>query len=226
MSGAEISIFCTVATVKFRKALNAKNIKKKNKNIMKVYKSYLSPVILIVLMASCAPSTQLQKSWVDPSVNKATVKPFQKILVLVAFKDDASNRIAEDKIVAQIKKAVAVPAYSYLKPSDTNQKEVEERLKKDGFDAVILMRLKAVSQSTSYTPGTAYGGWYGVRYGSPGYVSVDKTFIVETNIYSLAEGKLLWSGTTSTLNPTKLDKTMNEIISTVKYDLQRKGLIK
>jgi hypothetical protein len=193
---------------------------------MKIYQKVLFSLILVGLMTACAPSTVLQKSWVDPSVNKTSVKPFTKILVFVAFKDDASKRIAEDKIVAQIKKAAGVQSYTYLKPTDTDQAQVVEKLKKDGFDGVIMMRLKTVVKSQTYTPGTYYGGWYGVRYGSPGYVSVDQDFIVETNIYSLAEGKLLWSGTTSTLNPTKLDQTMDAIISTVKLDLQQKGLIK
>jgi hypothetical protein len=193
---------------------------------MKIYQKVLLPLSLIGLMAACAPSTRLQKSWTDPSVTNATVKPFKKVLVVAAFKDDASKRTAEDKIAAVVKNATPVQSYNYLKSTDTDQKLVEERLKKDGFDGVIMMRLRAVEKSTSYTPGTYYGGWYGVRYGSPGYVNVDKEFIVETNIYSIAEGKLLWSGTTSTLNPTKFDQSIDAIISTVKSELLKKGLIK
>jgi hypothetical protein len=193
---------------------------------MKIYQKVLLPLSLIGLMVACAPSTQLQKSWTDPSISKTTIKPFNKVLVVAAFKDDASERTAEDKIAAQVKNAAPVQSYNYLKSTDTDQKLVEEKLKKDGFDGIIMMRLKTVEKSSSYVPGTYYGGWYGVRYGSPGYVSVDKEFIVETNIYSITEGKLLWSGTTSTLNPTKFDQSIDAIISTVKYELQKKGLIK
>lgn len=193
---------------------------------MKIYQKVLLPLSLIGLMVACAPATQLQKSWTDPSVTKATVKPFKKVLVVAAFKDEAFERTAEDKIAAAIKNATPVQSYNYLKSTDTDQKQVEERLKKDGFDGVIMMRLKAVEKTSSYTPGTYYGGWYGVRYGSPGYVSVDKEFIVETNIYSITEGKLLWSGTTSTLNPTKFDSSIDAIISTIKSELLKKGLIK
>lgn len=193
---------------------------------MKMYQKALLALSFTGLMVACAPSTQLQKSWVDPSITKGNFKPFKKILVVAALKDDASKRVAEDKIVAQIKKSVGVQSYTYLKPSDTDEQMVDANLMKDGFDAVILMRLKQVEKSTSYTPGTAYGGWYGYRYATPGYYTEDKEFIVETNLYSLAEGKLIWSGTTSTLNPTKLDATLDAIISTLKYDLQKKGLIK
>ena len=193
---------------------------------MKRYQKVLLPLCLMAFMVACAPSTQLEKSWVDPSLAVKTIKPFNKILVVAPMKDESSKRIAEDKIVAQIKQATAVPSYTYLKPTDTDQKLVEEKLIKDGFDAVILMRLKDVEKTTSYTPGTSYGGWYGCRYSAPGYVSDDKTFIVETNIYSLESTKLLWSGTTSTLNPTKLDQSLDAIISTLKLQMQKQGLIK
>jgi hypothetical protein len=193
---------------------------------MKMFRKFIIPLSLVGLLVACGPTTKLEKSWADPSLTASTIKAFTKILVVAPLKDEASKRIAEDKIAAQLKTGVAVQSYSYLLATDTDQKLVEEKLKKDGFDGVILMRLKDVEKTTSYTPGTSYGGWYGYRYASPGYVSTDKTFIVETNFYSLASGKLLWSGTTSTLNPTTLDQSLDGIISTLKYELQRRGLVK
>jgi hypothetical protein len=103
------------------------------------------------------------------------------------------------------------------------------------------MRLTTIEKSLSYNPGTSYGGsYYGGYYGyrgygyhgyygggySPGYYSEDKTFLVETNFYSISDRKLLWSGTTSTLNPSSLNQTLDQIIQTIKYELQKKGLIK
>ena len=183
-------------------------------------------ISLIGLMVACSPSTQITKSWTDPSLKPGGTVPFKKVLVVAPLKDESSRRIAEDKIVSQIKKVVAVPSYNYIQPADTDQEKLEEKLKKDGFDGIILMRLTDVNKSVSYTPGTAYGGWYGYRYATPGYYSEDKTFYVETNFYSLDQKKLLWSGTTSTLNPTRLDQTLDEIITAIKNNLIEKGLIK
>lgn len=186
----------------------------------------LLPLSLIGLMFACSPSTKLEKTWADPSFNAKNIKPFTKVLVVAPGKDAVSQRVAEDKIVKQLKAGVGVASYTYLKPTDTDQKLVEAQLIKDGFDGVIMMRLKDVEKSTSYTPGTSYGGWYGYRNYSPGYYSEDKTFQVETNFYSLPDAKLLWSGTTSTLNPTSLDNTMDQIINTIKYELEQKGFLK
>lgn len=186
----------------------------------------LSALCLIVIMFACSPATKLEKSWADPSFNAATMKPFTKVLIVAPLKDASSQRIAEDKIKAQLKPGVGVQSYTYLKSTDTDQKLVSEKLVKDGFDGVIVMSLKKIEQSTTYVPGSSYGGWYGYRSYSPGYYSEDQTFKVETNFYSITEDKLLWSGTTSTLNPTSLDKSMDQIIYTIKYELQKKGFLR
>ena len=183
-------------------------------------------VILTGLLAACGPSTQITKSWTDPSWKQGGAIPFKKVLVVAVLKDDASRRIAEDKIVASITRVKAVQSYTYILPGDTAQGKLDAKLKKDGFDGIILMRLTNVNKSVSYTPGSSYGGWYGYRYSSPGYYSEDKTFYVETNFYALEGNKLMWTGTTSTLNPTQLDKTMDDIILTIRTELYAKGLVK
>jgi len=180
----------------------------------------------ILLLVACGPSTKIEKTWTDPSFTPSSVQSFKKILVKGLLKDESTRRIAEDKMVAAFKNVTAVQSYSYLQPSDSIRSEVEDKLKKDGFDGVVIMRLADVDKSVSYVPGTGYGGWYGYRYSSPGYYQEDKTFYVETNFYSLPETKLLWSGTTSSLNPNKLDRTIDDVIATLKGQLQKQKLIK
>ena len=186
------------------------------------------PYSLLLLLAGCGPSTKIEKTWTDPSFTAPAVQAYKKVLVIAIMKDESTRRIAEDKLVAAFKNVTAVPSYSYLTASDTDRSAVEARLQKDGFDGVVIMRLSDVDKSTTYVPGTTYYGWYGYRYGggSPGYYSEDRTYYVETNFYSLTEGKLLWSGTTSSLNPSKLDKTLDEIIATLRTQLQSQGLVK
>jgi hypothetical protein len=184
------------------------------------------PMSLIMLMMACGPTTQITKTWTDPSWKPGTELPFKKVLVVCSLKDESSRRIAEDKLVANMKKVTAIPSYSYIQSTDTDQGKLEERLRKDGFDGLVLMRLTNVDKSISYMPGTSYGGWYGYRHYDPGYYSEDQTFMVETNFYSLEKKKLMWSGSTSTLNPTSLDQSLNEIIAAIRNHLTQQGLIK
>lgn len=199
---------------------------------------HLLPIGLVALMVACTPATKLEKSWMDPSVTPATFKPFKKVLVVAKLKDESSRRIAEDKVAKQLKApSVGVPSYTFVSGNDTEE-QLSSKLKADGFDGVIIMQLKEVEKSTSYTPGTVYsGGWYGGYrggywgggyggvYGSPGYYSEDKTYLVETSVFSLTENKLLWAGTTSSLNPTKIEKTIDEVMYAIKTELQAKGLV-
>jgi len=191
----------------------------------------LIPLSLIGLMFACGPSTKLEKSWADPSFNATTTKPFTKVLIIAPLKDAASQRTAEDKIAKSLKQGVGVPSYTYLSATDTDKDVVDQKLLKDGFDGIIEMHLKEVEKSTEYVQGSSYGGYgyrgyYGYGSYSPGYYTENKTFMVETNLYSIRENKLLWSGTTSSLNPTSFDATLDQIIYTIKYELQKKGLIK
>lgn len=190
---------------------------------------------LFLLMLACTPTTQLIGTWMDPELSPETVKPFNKILVIARISHETSNRIAEDKIVASVKTS-AVPSYSILLPGDTAQAVVDAKLQKEGIDGLIVMSLKEVNKSLNYQPPTYYGGYYGgyygyrgyygYGYGSPGYLTEDQTFYVETSIYSLVTGKMIWSGTTATLNPTELDQTLDDIIKAVRTELISKGLIK
>lgn len=190
-----------------------------------------------ITMISCGPSTRLTKTWTDPSVNSSTFKPFTKVLVIALLKDDTGSRIAEDKLVSQFKPGVAIASYKYLQPGDTVQSAVDQKMKADGFDGLLLLRLMDVQESMNvqssgypgyYGYGPYYGGRYGYGYGGYGTttVSVDRDYVVETRIYSLTEAKLLWSGTTSTLNPTSLEQAMDEIIYANKQQLIKQGLIK
>jgi len=197
--------------------------------------------LAISLFTACGPSTQIVKTWSDPSLNGATVKPFNKVLVIAQMKDDSSRRIAEDKIVASSPKGNFVASYSYLKPTQQDQKLVVADLLNQGIEGIVLMRLTDIEKTTDYVQGTTYyggwgygGGYYGGYggwgygggyYGTPGYYEENKTYYVETNIFDVKSNKLLWSGTTSTMNPTKINEALDEIIFAVKTELTNKGLI-
>jgi hypothetical protein len=213
---------------------------------MKTYQKLLFLLSFTGLLLSCATSTQLRKSWSDPSLATNPVKPFTKVFIMVMSKNEMNKRAAEDRLVANIKNGKAIPSYSYVTKADTSQKMLVEKLIKDGFDGIITMRVKAVVQTQTVSePGTSYSTWYG--YGTPygysyGYsvsigpsesnapptvdVNSAKDYIIETNIYSLESKKLLWSGVTASMSAKKIDPAMNGIVNTIRKELQKKGFLK
>lgn len=197
------------------------------------YKLVLAGIGLLSLTC-CVPPTTLTRSWSDPSVSNGEFKPFKKVLVIARFRDATTQHIGEDRIVSEFKPGVAIPSYNYLSTSDSTNSAILKRLKNDGFDGVVLMRLTDVRESVNVqSTGGMYGPYgygYGYGYGYPAYnnttVSVDKTFYVETCIFSLPSNKLIWSGTTSTFEPSSFSRALDEIITANKTEMIKRGLLK
>jgi hypothetical protein len=97
------------------------------------------------------------------------------------------------------------------------------------------MSLADIEKETNYVPGTTtgyyggYGRYYGYgagMYSSPGYYTTDKNYYIETTVYSIKQDKLLWTGTTKTVNPSKVEKAVNEIADVVSDKMRKDGFIK
>ena len=213
---------------------------------MKNYLKIIQLLFIALLMMAFAPKTQLRKTWTDPSLENGQIKPFKKVFIMVNARTAENKKIAEDRIVSLIKNGEAIASYTYLTPADTSQKELADRLIKDGFDGAITLRVKAVVQTktkTSSNPGTSYSSWYG--YGPYGYsygvtynvgsrsdnstgnvdVNSFKDYIIETNIYSLEAKKLLWSGVTASMGAKKIEPAINGIYTTIRKELIKKGFL-
>ena len=197
--------------------------------------SILSLVVLTTLV-SCGPSTKIEKSWMEPGASVTASAP-NKVLVIAMVKDETSRRVIEDHLVKRVS-GTGVASYT-LVSTDMLKEASDEALKKivtDGkFTHIILMRLADVEKETSYVPGTTtsyyggYGRYYGYgagMYSTPGYYTTDKNYFVETTVYSINPDKLLWTGTTKTVNPSKVEKTVNDIADVVAEKMKKDGFLK
>ena len=185
--------------------------------------------------AACSPSTQIEKSWMEPGAN-VTKSPTNKTMVIAMVKDETSRRVIEDELVKRL--GTAVPSYQSLSTDmikEASEETLTNMLVKDKFTHVLLMRLADIEKETSYVHGTTtgfyggYGRYYGYgagMYASPGYYTTDKNYFIETTIYSVEPNKLLWTGTTKTVNPSKMNKTVNEIADVVAAKMKQDGFLK
>ena len=193
-------------------------------------------LIVISTLVSCGPSTKMEKSWMEPGASVTASAP-NKVLVIAMVKDETSRRVIEDHLVKRVS-GTGVASYT-LVSTDMLKEASDEALKKivtDGkFTHIILMRLADVEKETSYVPGTTtsfyggYGRYYGYgagMYSSPGYYTTDKNYFVETTVYSINPDKLLWTGTTKTVNPSKVEKTVNDIADVVAEKMKKDGFLK
>lgn len=192
-------------------------------------------VLAICAFAACTPSTQIEKSWRDSNA-VFSAGPDKKIFVIGMVKDEGSRRIIEDNLVKR-SKVPAVQSYTLidevsLKAADV--KQLESQLEKGGFSHVLLVRLVDVEKETSYVPGTTtgfyggYGRFYGYGggiYGQPGYYQTDKNYFIETAVYTINPDKLVYTATTKTVNPGKMDQMINNIADAVIMQMQKDGFI-
>ncbi|WP_125722905.1 hypothetical protein [Flavobacterium ustbae] len=206
-------------------------------------KKYLVLFFAIAAFSSCGSNTSIVNSWRDPDVT-ITQEQFKKVLVVALVKDEASRRIAENRIAAS--NPVFKTSYQYLNAASQLSKEEKLKVLQDeNFDGVVSMRLVSKEKETTYVPGTytgmyyggfdglytgmygyGFGNWYGMyspNFYDPGYYQETTSYMVETNVFSLKQNKLIWTGTTESQYVTDLGQTVDAIMQAVVKEMRKDG---
>jgi hypothetical protein len=174
----------------------------------------------ILLLGGCASNTEVVSSWKDPN---APARDFKKTLVVFISQDKSLRRAAEDELARKVEGAV--PAYSVIPDSILGDRtKAKAWVKREGFDGAVIMRPARLDKETTYVPGQAYvvpagygsmwhywGTGWGYAY-DPGYVQQDEVVIVETNVYSVPDEKLIWASRTKTYNPDSVRELVSDIV--------------
>lgn len=192
-------------------------------------------VIAVAFAFGCTPATSVQNSQVSAAIKKDSTRLFQKVIFFALVKDDATRRIAEDKLAEQLKgRGVASYKYPGISSTGTNETILSEKLKQDGFDGLVLMRFTTVAarQPAPGNAASASNSWYSFYsntfpvYSNPNNYSQANIYHVEINVYSLATDKLLWTGITSAVNTDNTGKMIDQLITMTKQQMKNQGFIK
>ena len=197
----------------------------------------LATYIFGILAISSCSSTKVTSTWREP--NKAiSLNKLNKVLVVALFQNETSRRKAEDQMVSYFD-GKGVASYNYLDKniSTKNENAIREKIKNDGFDGAVTMRLLDVDKEEVYSRGNIsmypsyyrnFSGYYFRNWGyfsDPGYYSTTKTYTVETNVFSIKEDKIIWSGITKTTDPSGVTKMTDEIGKVVFNEMVKEGFI-
>jgi hypothetical protein len=95
------------------------------------------------------------------------------------------------------------------------------------------MRPVGVDKEVVSTPssGPTYPGYWGGYHGYgwanswPGEIHTNTIVYVETQVYSLDQNKLVWSGQSKTINPGQVDSLVEELAAATANELEKQGLI-
>lgn len=191
-----------------------------------------------LLLPGCAPSTRLTNAWVDPEY---AGPPFGKVLVLAISKESGERRTFEDEFAAQLRAAgvEAVPGYRLLPEDGPVAKDrLAETVRGAGADGAIVTRVVNVDRRTAYSPGYVtvvpsigyrrdFYGYYGSAWAvtAPPQAYQYEVVVLETNLWTTADGTLVWSGTTQTTDPGELRKEIAGYAEVIIGALRERGLI-
>lgn len=192
------------------------------------------------LLIACS-STQIVSSWKEPGTT-ISANQIDKIVFIALVKNEPNRKVVEDKL-ASLANGKGLASYTFIQGSelsDSDKTAITQRLKAEGADLVVIMRLLDVEEETRFVPSSgmnAYGGAPGYMgywavyshaapmYYSPGYYTTDKKYWVETKVYSVDQEKLLWSGTTASMNPSEIESTTQEIVEAVIDKMKEEGFL-
>jgi len=122
--------------------------------------------------------------------------------------------------------------------TESNRDVIKNALAEKGFDTILVTRMVSNRKETYYVPGQPYHApypyynhfydyytsVYPVVY-TPGYLATDTIVVLETNIYELKDGKLIWTVLSETINPQDVGKEVAAISKLFVKRLKKDGLL-
>lgn len=197
----------------------------------------LAGTVLLTVVSGCS-SSKLVNLWKDSAYPK---EPIRNVLVVAMKQDPLKRRLWEDGFSdALAKRGVTTEASYHLFPSalpDTQQ--VVDVVRENGYDGVIVVHKLPTENNQRYVAGYtasqpvtvvshwtgAYSTYYQDVY-QPGYTETETIVRYQVVVWSTLEGgRMVWSGTSETINPSSGDQVRAEIADLIVPELARKAVI-
>ena len=202
---------------------------------------WLIGAVAVFTIISCN-STRVIYSYKD---EKVAAKDYKKILVLGIFqqKERALRQEAETQLVNRLKDEGynAVSAMDDFGPKafeKVTEDNLAEKLKSSAYDAVITTALLDKTKEENYQQGTSsiqpigvyynrFGRYYSTVYDrvfQPGYYTTSTDYFLESNLYDIKSGKLIYSVQTKSYDPSSNMSLAIDNSKKIVKDLKEKGV--
>lgn len=183
--------------------------------------TFLLLAVVTILLWSC--SSTMNYTWTKDGYEG---RSYEKILVIVEAQTKQGRVNGENAIVAALTKegVTATNSVSVFPPNenthDLSEDEIEDRILEGGYDGVLITSLvDARSREVREGGGTYYQPTY-YRYGrhvrrgyvhmqEPEYYRQEKTFVLETQFFDVADRankeSVVWSGQSELTDPSSAE---------------------
>jgi len=208
-------------------------------------KKFILQICTIVLIfSSCATSSMITGSWRDPAVD---LKKYSRIFVAVMTDNVPARQKVEDEIASSLTslgltsvKSIDVfpPNLASMEPKRSDL--AMQKVAGTNSDAILTIALIDSKSESRYIPNVSvypvntfgyyrtFGGYYDFWYGNlynNSYYTTEKTYYIETNLYDVSTGKLVWSTQSESYNPGSLDSFLAGYKKAMAKQLKKDNLI-
>jgi hypothetical protein len=206
-------------------------------------KSFITINILaiILVLAACSTGTKLTGSWSAEPGKSYNLKNIA--IIGVASKPEVRKGV-EDAIETLLdsKGFNSTGALMFLPPhaskENITREIVVELLEFNKFDGVVTISLIRKDEESRYVSGSYYyvPAYYDVPFNdyygqmtsyvySPGYYEESVSFLLQTNLYSFPDGKLLWAAQTETNPMGGMDQVAAGLANTLVNEMIKSKII-
>lgn len=197
---------------------------------------------ILVLVAVCsvavaAQSHRLRSTWKAPGIEPLNFGG-QKVAAVVISSDDSLRISAEEALTREItaRGPEGIAAYRVI-PRELIEDATKTQawFEQAGVSGVVTMRVVSVEKETKYSSVAWTSSYY--RSFSDYYMTSwqtvtpisrreDTIVAVETLLYDVAEGKLLWASVSESTNPKQVGTFIEGLVNAVVEELQNQGLVR
>lgn len=195
---------------------------------------YFTAAVVLMLLSAC--STLTIRSWSDPAVSQ---RPIGKVMVVGIAQSATTCRMFENHFVEQLQQEgiTAVSGHGLIQPTEKiTEAQIEEALADGAFDSILITRLAGEQSQSQYVQTgyqsafpsyyNHYHGYYAYSVVSPvGYVDTVTEYQLETNLFDVKSGKMIWGGIKSVDDASSKTSNIRKVVTTVIRDLNRKKLL-
>jgi hypothetical protein len=197
---------------------------------------------IVVLLENCYSSV-ITNTWQAEDSNKKIIK---KVLVLAidnnkdrTIRVKLENHLVNDLTKKGIDAFSAIESYGPFFLSGLQESEAINKIKGQGFDAVLTVVLLDKEKEKHYIPGrityTPYSmyyrrfwGYYSTVYDrvyEPGYYIENTNYFWESNLFDLSDKSLIYSAQTKSFDSNNLEMLADEYGKIISNDLFKKGIL-
>jgi hypothetical protein len=201
-------------------------------------RSIITLVLATLVLGAVAAKAKFTSTWKAPGAQGVSFAG-KKVVGLIIHDDMSLRMSAEEALARELtnRGLQGVAAYRLIpKEEIKDPKLVKAWFERAGAAAVVMMRLidltkEKIPSAVVFQSATYYDLWsyYPYSWGATYEIVPARTevkFIVETTIFDVAAGHMVWAGTSESTNPKGAQTLVKDIVEAAGAEMKKEGLVR